>query len=138
MLVDRNWEWVDFESLRGLTFVKIEGLEKYSSRVSFVTDTGITYVMYHEQDCCESVRIIDVVGDVNDLLFSPILFSDESSNSAEDGKNYEDIESGESATWTFYKLATVKGWVDIRWLGTSNGYYSESVSVYKIEGETNA
>lgn len=77
--------------------------------------------LYHEQDCCESVYIESVVGDVGDLVDQPLLLAEESSNE-------EDEETGcDGRTWTFYKFATIKGYVDIRFLGESNGFYSERV-----------
>ena len=86
----------------------------------FLTETN--YVkFYHEQDCCESVYIEDVCGDLNDLVESEILEAEEVTQEAE-----QEYESG---TWTFYKFRTAKGSVTVRWLGTSNGYYSEAVSV---------
>ena len=48
-------------------------------------------------------------------------------NSPELKEDYRD-----SFTWTFYKFATVKGYVTIRWYGESNGYYSESVEFEKV------
>jgi hypothetical protein len=85
------------------------------------------YVFSHHQDCCESVYIESVVGDINDLVNTPILIAEESSGDTPADHVFE--YEPESYTWTFYKFATFKGYVDIRWLGTSNGYYSESVNV---------
>jgi hypothetical protein len=83
------------------------------------------YIMYHDQACCESVTITDVDGDLTDLINSPILMAQE-----EVSKLSHDIEHEEdSFTWTFYKLATIKGYVTLRWIGESNGYYSESVDL---------
>ena len=80
----------------------------------------------HYQDCCESVAIEYIVGDLADLIGTPILLAEEAVSDKEP-EGYKHKYQPESLTWTFYKLRTIKGSVDIRWLGSANGYYSESV-----------
>lgn len=116
---------VSFADLKGKTLVEIKADDE---SITFITSTGESYDMYHEQDCCESVRVESIVGDLKDLLGNTLLLAEEVSNA--DNNDYSG-EYYDSYTWTFYKLATIKGYVDIRWLGESNGYYSESVSVNK-------
>jgi len=116
------------EDLKGLVF---KSVENQTDQIVFTTENDEVYRMYHSQDCCESVLVDDVIGDLNDLVGSPILFAEESTNTDAAVKGKDGYEPSKSWTWTFYKFATVKGWVDIRWFGTSNGYYSESVSIRK-------
>jgi len=81
---------------------------------------------WHCQDCCESVYIESIVGELSDLEGETLLIAEEVSGEIPEAKEDEYIDS---RTWTFYKFATRKGYVDVRWLGESNGYYSESVDL---------
>lgn len=121
---------VPFSELKGKTIDKIVGLEKSSDEVHFYTSDGKHYIMYHDQECCESVMIDDVNGCVDDLIGSPITIAEE--RTSEENPEGVKVECQESFTWTFYTLATVKGYVNIRWYGESNGYYSESVDFQEV------
>jgi hypothetical protein len=128
---------VNFEFLLGKTLIKINATKE---EIRFYTEDQV-YILTHDQDCCESVYIESIVGDLDDLIGSPITLAEEASNcwsASDDAKVLHALMSNEplspydeSWTWTFYKLATIKGYVDIRWYGNSNGYYSESVSFYR-------
>lgn len=108
--------------LIGKTLVAVER-NGDDDMIRFVADDGSEYAMHHLQDCCESVVIKDISGDLSDLVGSPITMAEEVVSEGGDPPP----ESPDSWTWTFYKFATLKGYVTISWLGESNGYYSEGV-----------
>lgn len=140
----------EFSELKGKILSKIDKID--NEELIFHLETGEKYKLYHSQDCCENVSIEDINGDLEDLIGTPILLAEEV-NSEEFQKNFEEsfkLEEGkedcdwnyvnekgetkpESCTWTFYKLATKNGYVDIRWYGESNGYYSEGVDFQKAD-----
>ena len=115
----------DFSQLIGHVIEEIR--VQNNEAIVFKTEDGSVYKMTHEQDCCEDVYIEDIIGDLYDLKGHPILQAEETSNEGE-------ADEWQSSTWTFYKLATIKGSVTIRWLGTSNGYYSERADFLKFKG----
>jgi hypothetical protein len=107
------------KSMMGKVF---NSVVQIGEEIIFSNDTE-SYKLYHTQYCCESVYIESVVGDLNDLVGAPILMAQESSGYNETGCD------GDVSEWTFYKFATIKGYVDVRWNGSSNGYYSTSVDL---------
>lgn len=111
--------------LVGKTIAEIEREENF---LKFITSDGDRYVMKHEQDCCELVTLEEVIGDLADLINSPIVEASKETNRELPPK---DPEWDESHTWTFYKIGSQKGFVTLRWYGESNGYYSEEVSFLK-------
>ena len=117
--------YIEISALLGQTLKSIKG-NVGDREVFFETINGDRYEMYHQQDCCEDVYLEDINGELSDLVGSPLTQAEENSEDAADGNFL-------SATWTFYKLATINGYVTLRWFGESNGYYSESVSIMKLK-----
>ncbi len=123
-------EQTELKDLIGKTVTRIEkSINKIEfhckNEKSIFANVPLIYVMHHIQDCTESVTVDDICGDLDDLLDTPILQA-EVRTSRVNPENV-DMEYQDSFTWTFYHLATIKGYVTIRWYGESNGYYSESV-----------
>lgn len=117
---------------------KFHRVEQVGEAIHFENDEG-TFIMNHHDDCCEDVHIESIVGDLSALVNTPILVaekvqSDQNPRVDPELPNY----IPDSFTWTFFKFTTLKGYVDIRWWGESNGYYSEDVDidfVMKAQGE---
>jgi hypothetical protein len=107
----------------------IERIVQQPDKLIFHAVDGKVFTFLHHQSCCESVYIEDVTGDLQDLIGTPLVMAEEVSNM---DTPKPDPEYAYSYTWTFYRYGTNKGSVTVRWLGTSNGYYSESVN-FEVE-----
>lgn len=104
-------------------------IEKYiqdDESITFYTKEH-SYLMYHEQDCCERVTLEEIIGDLDDLLNTPLLKAEVRTNNLSPKPREND-----STLWTFYEFATIKGSVTLRWFGSSNGYYSVKVKFRQL------
>ncbi len=128
------------EALKGKIFTSVR---QGSDSIILENETE-KFVLVHRQDCCEYVTIDDINGELVDLENSPILSAVESTNRdiparAGEYRHYSDgyESTPDSYTWTFYRIGTIKGTVIIRFYGSSNGYYSESVDLVRYVKEDN-
>ena len=109
-----------FEQIQGMTITAVVYKETNESLLIHLNTHVLE--MIHHQDCCESVYLADVVGEFEDLIGYPLI---EVSESTVDTGN-----SDVSSTASYYNFKTVKASVQLRWVGESNGYYSETVDCY--------
>jgi hypothetical protein len=118
-----EWPRLTIDVLLGKTLAAID-VSREENMIVFTESNGQQWLMYHSQECCETVTIEDVAGYWNDLIGSPLLMAEEVTKRGGSEDNSE--------TWTFYKFATENGYVTLRWYGESNGYYSESVDFARL------
>lgn len=109
---------VDFSCLSKEFITKCYQIEDYA--LVFECASGNVYCLYHFQDCCESVYISDICGDLSDLTGQTVR------------AEVTTGELDEYGMWTFYKIDTAKGGVTIRWNGESE-YYSVEVVCLKLD-----
>ena len=121
---------VCIDELKNCVLVSVK-VNDDATELEMKTVDGVAYTFYHSQNCCELVWIADITGDLSDLIGDPLLFVECSTSEMTDEDCKNSDRSQEEGLWTFYKFATRKGYVDIRWCGMSNGYYSMGVSIRK-------
>ncbi len=107
------------------TIKSISGTEEGSTKLVIIFTDGSELRQFHEQDGYEYVAITQFDGNCQKHIGAEVYCIEEEINTNPEG--YDD-----SATETFYTLVTTKGYLDWRWVGESNGYYSESVEMQFI------
>ncbi|GAF79942.1 unnamed protein product [marine sediment metagenome] len=124
--------FIEAEDLKGKEFSSIKKIEYQGcDAIEFISDSGDKFIMNHGQDCCEEVYIEDICGDLDDLTNSPLLMSEKvSNNETPDGVDIDSL-FHEYCLWTFYKFATTKGYVTIRWYGGTDSCYALDVDIWK-------
>lgn len=118
-------DFKEFSDIKGKTIEKVK--QRYNEQIDIYFTDKTVLKMYHHQDCCEMVWLENVLGDFDDLIGEEILLAEETIQTGMEPVEYN------SATWTFYKIVTQNGFVTLRWIGESSGYYSETVDYTLFE-----
>lgn len=123
-MINKHVDYPTFEDLLGEICTNIE-VDRSCGEIVFTLSDEQKFKLFHWNECCETVSIHEIVGDMDDIIGSPILLAEEVT---EDDYDNDDGIAG----YTFYKLSTIKGSVTISFYGSSNGYYSIGVDFIRL------
>lgn len=112
--------------LEGEVISSVVGAEEGWETI-ITTESGKVIQIYHQQDCCEQVSIED--SEVDDIVGGYCHFAGFVDGETPAKDFHDDYYYDNSQTWSFLKIETSKGSIWQRWLGESNGWYSESVDI---------
>ena len=123
---------MNIQELAGKKIVAIDIVDdpKKDHEIRIEIEGGRVFRFYHNQDCCESVRIAapkDGDGSLLSLIGKEIREVTQEED-RDDGTD-TDYDSWTKTTITF---RTDSETVISRWIGESNGYYSEDVDLEEI------
>ena len=92
-------QFCEFSELLGKT---LKAVDKVGDDVlRFTCEDGTVYESFHVQDCCETVVIESITGDLSDLVGTPILLAEEAtSEDAPEGVVISGYNHDDSQTWT--------------------------------------
>jgi hypothetical protein len=118
---------MDIQKLVG-EILKTIDVDPEKNKILLTTESGREIMIYHEQDCCESVRIEDTEGNWHELVGKVIVEATEDAQDGDEGDEWGLSHTTKTALTFKVDGATVIS----RWIGESNGYYSESVDIKEL------
>ena len=118
MTYDDNRKVLDNMVGRVVKYVDID-----HDQMKITCEDNSVFTFYHEQDCCECVYIADTEGEPMSLKGWKLLLVDM------EATKESSWDRDESKTTTVVKFVTDENTVSVKWIGESNGYYSESVDL---------
>jgi hypothetical protein len=92
-------------------------------------EDGRRFSFCHEQDCCESVSVYSVDGNLKELQGKKLVRIDCDNVDPDD---YVLGEHVDSYTFTNVRFITDEQTSLVRWFGESNGYYGEGISFSEL------
>jgi hypothetical protein len=106
-----------------LTYIDVDD---ENNTIMLTTASGRKIKIYHDQECCEYVRIESLEGDFRDLI-GKVIIEFEHLEEYEDSNDYGDHQTKTSLVFKVDGATVIS-----KWVGDSNGYYSESVDLRDI------